>query len=125
LPLLLAIPITKDKQGAGPFTNSRREGMKFFIDTANIKEIKAANDLGVLDGVTTNPTLISRENTEPVKLWKEICSIVKGPVNAEVVSLDTAGMVREARGLAKIAKNIVIKIPMTASRPSKNFPPRA
>jgi transaldolase len=87
--------------------------MKFFIDTANIAEIKAANDLGVLDGVTTNPTLISRENSEPVKLWKEICSIVKGPVNAEVVSLDTAAMVREARGLAKIAKNIVVKIPMT------------
>jgi transaldolase len=87
--------------------------MKFFIDTANTKEIKEAWDLGVIDGVTTNPTLISREKKSPAKLFREICGIVDGPVNAEVVSLDAAGMVKEGKKLAKIHKNIVVKIPMT------------
>lgn len=87
--------------------------MKFFIDTANIKEIKDAADIGVLDGVTTNPTLISREDGEPISIFKSICEIVDGPVNAEVVSLDSEGMVREGRELVKIHKNIVVKIPMT------------
>jgi transaldolase len=87
--------------------------MKFFLDTANTKEIKTAWDMGVLDGVTTNPTLISKENKSATKLWKEICAIVDGPVNAEVVSLDAAGMIREAKKLAKIHRNIVVKIPMT------------
>jgi transaldolase len=87
--------------------------MKFFIDTANTKEIKEAWELGVIDGVTTNPSLISKEKTEPIKLLKEICEIVDGPVSAEVVSLDTDGMVKEAQELAKIHKNIVVKIPMT------------
>jgi transaldolase len=87
--------------------------MKFFIDTANVGEIRAANELGVLDGVTTNPSLIAKEKREPLALLKEICSIVKGPVSAEVVSTDAPGMVKEARKLAKIAKNIVIKVPMT------------
>lgn len=87
--------------------------MKFFIDTANLEEIKKANDLGLLDGVTTNPTLIAREGRADFKeLLKEICSIVEGPVNAEVVSLDADGMIREARDLAKLADNIVIKIPL-------------
>ena len=86
--------------------------MKFFIDTANIEEIKKANEMGMADGVTTNPTLVSRERREFKGLIKEICDIVDGPVSAEVVSLDTYGMVREAKELAKIADNIVVKIPL-------------
>jgi transaldolase len=86
--------------------------MKFFIDTANIEEIMKANDLGLLDGVTTNPTLVSREGREFKDLIKEICSIVDGPVNAEVVSTDAEGMLKEARELAKLAENIVVKIPL-------------
>jgi transaldolase len=87
--------------------------MKFFIDTANITEIKEAWEIGVIDGVTTNPSLISKEKKEPIKLLKEICAIVDGPVSAEVVSLDAGGMVKEAKTLARIHKNIVVKIPMT------------
>jgi len=87
--------------------------MKFFIDTANLEEIRKANDLGLLDGVTTNPTLISREGRSDFKdLLREICSIVDGPVNAEVVSMDADGMIKEARDLAKLADNIVVKIPL-------------
>jgi transaldolase len=93
--------------------NNREDIMKFFIDTANTKEIKEAWDLGVIDGVTTNPTLISKEKKSPARLFKEICGIVDGPVNAEVVSLDAAGMVKEGKKLSKIHKNIVVKIPMT------------
>lgn len=87
--------------------------MKFFIDTANLDDIKAAADIGVLDGVTTNPSLLSREQGEPVEIFKAICEVVDGPVSAEAVSLDSEGMVREGRELAKIHKNIVVKIPMT------------
>ena len=86
--------------------------MKFFIDTANVDQIKRANDMGVLDGVTTNPTLVAREGREFRELIKEICSIVRGPVSAEVISLEENGMVKEARDLSKIADNIVIKIPV-------------
>lgn len=86
--------------------------MKIFIDTANTKEIKEAVNLGVIDGVTTNPTLISKENREPLGLLREICSLVEGPVSAEVISLDASGMLKEAKDLSKIAKNIVIKIPL-------------
>lgn len=87
--------------------------MKFFIDTANVGEIKAASEMGLIDGVTTNPSLIAKENREPRALLKEICSIVKGPVSAEVVALDAKGMVKEAKQLAGIAKNIVVKVPIT------------
>ena len=87
--------------------------MKFFIDTANIDEIKDANAMGMVDGVTTNPSLIAREEGEFTEIIKEICSIVDGPVSAEVISLETAGMVKEARELVKISENIVVKIPMT------------
>lgn len=87
--------------------------MKFFIDTANINEIKEAVSWGVVDGVTTNPTLISKENREPRGLLKEICSIIDGPISAEVIGLECNEMVKEARDLAKIADNIVIKIPLT------------
>jgi transaldolase len=86
--------------------------MKFFIDTANIEEIKQGLDMGMVDGVTTNPSLIARENKPFEEIIKEICSVVDGPVSAEVVSLEADGMLTEARELAKIAENIVIKIPM-------------
>ncbi len=86
--------------------------MKFFIDTANIDEIKKANELGMVDGVTTNPSLVAKEGREFKGLIKEICGIVDGPVSAEVVSLDAEGMVKEARELANLADNIVVKIPM-------------
>ena len=88
-------------------------GMKLFIDTANLEEIKEANSLGILDGVTTNPTLLAREKREPVVQLREICSIVKGPVSAEVTAQDYQGMVKEAEELAKISENIVIKVPTT------------
>lgn len=87
--------------------------MKFFIDTANISEIKKAWDVGVIDGVTTNPSLVSRENRKPVDLLKEICGIVDGPVSAEAISLKAVDMVREGEELSRIHKNIVVKIPMT------------
>jgi len=86
--------------------------MKIFIDTANIKEIKEAVALGVIDGVTTNPSLIAKENRIAGELLKEICSLVNGPVSAEVISLQSDEMVKEAQELVKIAKNIVIKVPL-------------
>lgn len=87
--------------------------MKFFLDTANIEEIKRINQLGLVDGVTTNPTIIAKEGRNFEEVIKEICSIVDGPVSAEVISLDTEGMVKEATEIAKWADNIVVKIPMT------------
>lgn len=86
--------------------------MKIFIDSANVKDIKEAVSLGVIDGVTTNPTLVAKENRPAVQLLKEICSIVPGPVSAEVISLEADGMVKEAQELVKIAPNIVIKVPL-------------
>jgi len=86
--------------------------MKFFIDTANIEEIRKASELGMVDGVTTNPSLVAKEGREFKGLIKEICGMVDGPVSAEVVSLDAEGMVSEARDLARIADNIVVKIPL-------------
>jgi transaldolase len=86
--------------------------MKFFIDTAKIDEIKQANDWGILDGVTTNPTLIARAGGEFVPTVREICKIVDGPVNVEVIGLTAPEMVAEARKLAALHKNIVVKIPM-------------
>lgn len=87
--------------------------MKFFIDTANIDEIKEAAKMGMVDGVTTNPSLISKEGRDFEEVIKEICEIVDGPISAEVISTDTEGMVKEARHLAGIHDNIVVKIPMT------------
>lgn len=86
--------------------------MKFFIDTANIDEIKKGVEMGMVDGVTTNPSLIAREDKPFVEILKEICEVVDGPVSAEVVSLEAEGMVKEARELAALSDNIVIKIPM-------------
>ncbi len=87
--------------------------MKFFIDTANVDQIREAAKLGLLDGVTTNPTLLSREKGSFRETLKEICSLVPGPVSAEVVSLDADGMVKEGKDLVKIAENIIIKVPCT------------
>lgn len=87
--------------------------MKFFIDTADINEIKAAAELGVLDGVTTNPSLISKVPGKFEEILKSICEVVHGPVSAEVVSREAAGMIKEGRNLARIHKNIAIKIPIT------------
>ena len=87
--------------------------MKLFIDTANIDEIKRANDLGVICGVTTNPSLIAKEGRDFKQVVKEIADIVDGPISAEVISLEADKMVEEALPLAKIHKNIVIKLPMT------------
>ncbi|CDI48277.1 translaldolase [Clostridium tetani 12124569] len=86
--------------------------MKFFIDTANVEEIKKVAKWGVLDGVTTNPTLIAREGRDLKEVIEEICSIVDGPISAEVISLESEKMVEEAKELVKIHKNIVIKVPM-------------
>ncbi len=87
--------------------------MKFFIDTANLEEIKDAAEMGILDGVTTNPTLLSREPGDPYDNLKKICEVVPGPVSAEVIATDVDGMIKEARELSKIAGNIVIKLPTT------------
>jgi len=86
--------------------------MKFFIDTANIEEIKQGIAMGMVDGVTTNPSLVAKESKPFHDILKEICAIVDGPVSAEVVSIDTEGMLREARELAAMSDNIVVKVPM-------------
>ena len=87
--------------------------MKLFIDTANIDEIKEATKLGLIDGITTNPTLIAREGKEFMQIVKEICEIVDGPISLEAVSTKSKDMIKEAQGLAKIHSNVVVKIPMT------------
>jgi len=87
--------------------------MKLFLDTANLAEIKKIAAMGLLDGVTTNPTLVSREKGAFKDILRNICEVVPGPVNAEVVSTDAEGMIREGRELVKIHPNIIVKIPMT------------
>lgn len=87
--------------------------MEFYLDTASVAEIKEAASWGILAGVTTNPTLVSKEGRPFVRILEEICSIVKGPVSAEVVGQDAETMVKEARELSRIAPNIVVKIPIT------------
>ncbi|MCE1226457.1 MAG: fructose-6-phosphate aldolase [Geobacteraceae bacterium] len=87
--------------------------MKFFIDTADVNEIREAHTLGLVDGVTTNPSLIAKSGRKFKDVIKEIAAIVDGPISAEVISLDAEGMVKEAKDLVKIHKNIVIKLPMT------------
>lgn len=87
--------------------------MEFFIDTANVAEIKKAYEMGLIDGVTTNPSLIAREGKEFLPLVKEILSIVKGPVSLEVISTKAEEMIKEGKKLAKLGKNVVVKIPMT------------
>ncbi|PZX12673.1 fructose-6-phosphate aldolase [Celeribacter halophilus] len=87
--------------------------MKFFVDTADVEAIRELNDLGFVDGVTTNPSLIKKSGRDILEVTKEICDIVGGPVSAEVVALDYDNMVTEGRKLAKIASNVVIKLPLT------------
>lgn len=87
--------------------------MKFFVDTAEIDEIKELNALGIVDGVTTNPSLIAKSGRDILEVTKEICSIVDGPVSAEVVALKAEDMIAEGRKLAKIADNIAVKVPLT------------
>ena len=87
--------------------------MKIFLDTANINEIKEGASWGIVDGVTTNPSLIAKEGRDFKEVVKEICTIVDGPISAEVISEDAQGMVKEAKELVKIHENIVVKIPMT------------
>ena len=87
--------------------------MKFFVDTADVEAIRALDETGLMDGVTTNPSLIKKSGRDFTEVIKEICSFVSGPVSAEVVATDTEGMLREGRALAKIASNVVVKLPLT------------
>jgi transaldolase len=87
--------------------------MKIFLDTANVEQIREANALGIVDGVTTNPSLIAKEGRDLGEVVREICSIVDGPISAEAVSLEADGMLAEAESLSKLHKNIVVKVPMT------------
>ena len=87
--------------------------MKFFVDTADVKEIRELSETGLLDGVTTNPTLIAKSGRDFIEVVKEICKIVDGPVSAEVTALDAKGMIKEGEKLARVAKNIAIKVPLT------------
>src|SRR5687767_4109195 len=87
--------------------------MKLFVDTGNLKEIEALSAVGILDGVTTNPSLLAKESGDYRQIMKKICEVVKGPVSAEVVATDYAGMVREGRDLAAIDEHIVVKVPFT------------
>lgn len=87
--------------------------MKFFLDTANLVEIRKYNDLGLVDGITTNPTLLSKENADPQEIMAEIVRTVRGPVSLEVIGTDYESMVSEGRTLSRYGKNVVVKIPMT------------
>ena len=87
--------------------------MKLFIDTANVDDIREANDIGVICGVTTNPSLIAKEGRDFNEVIKEIASIVDGPISGEVIALDSLGMIKEGIKIAKIHKNMIVKIPMT------------
>jgi transaldolase len=87
--------------------------MKLFADTGNLKELEALASLGILDGVTTNPSLMAKESGDPKQILKQICRLVQGPVSAEVVATDAAGMIREGRELAAIDEHIVVKVPFT------------
>jgi transaldolase len=87
--------------------------MKFFVDTADVKEIRECQEMGLVDGVTTNPSLIAKSGRDMKEVIKEICSFVEGPVSAEVAALDYDGMMREANVLRKVAKNVAVKVPLT------------
>ncbi len=89
--------------------------MKIFLDTANLKAINTYNDMGLVDGITTNPTLLAKEDQNPAELMREIVKIVKGPVSLEVIATETDEMLEEAHKLKKFGQNVVVKIPMTAN----------
>src|SRR2546421_3636860 len=101
--------------------------MKFLLDTASVKDISWAAQAGLIDGITTNPSLLAKQagDLDPRDVLKEICSLVEGPVSAEVVAVEADAMVREGKELAKIADNIVVKIPMLEAGPSAGRRPRA
>src|SRR5579885_3237945 len=101
--------------------------MKIFLDTASVKEIREAAGFGILDGVTTNPSLVSKEGRSFREILLEICSIVDGPISAEVVSVEADAMVKEGRELAKVHKNIVVKVPLIPEgiKATKRLAPRA
>jgi TalC/MipB family fructose-6-phosphate aldolase len=99
--------------------------MKFFVDTADVKDIRDLAETGLLDGVTTNPSLIAKSGGDFKATIKEICKIVEGPVSAEVAATEAAKMIEEGQTLAKIAGNVVVKVPGTASRPVAPSPSRA
>jgi transaldolase len=90
--------------------------MKFFVDTGNIADIKRLHALGIVDGVTTNPSLMAKEKQDPKAILKEICDIVQGPVSGEVVATDVEGMLREGRELREISEHIVVKVPFSAAQ---------
>jgi transaldolase len=96
---------------ASTWTN-RRQGMQFFIDSADVGEIKKALSMGLCDGVTTNPSLVAKTGRKFSEVLKEITSLVPGPVSAEVTAVEHAGMMKEARALAKVADNVVVKVPL-------------
>ena len=87
--------------------------MKLFVDTGSLKDITAMHDLGIIDGVTTNPSLMAKEGGDPRQILKQICQLVQGPVSGEVVSTDAQGMIREGRELAALDKHVVVKVPFT------------
>lgn len=89
--------------------------MKIFLDTANLKAINTYNDMGLVDGITTNPTLLAKEDQNPAELMREIVKIVKGPVSLEVIATETDEMLEEAHKLKKFGQNVIVKIPMTAN----------
>ena len=89
--------------------------MKIFLDTANLKAINTYNDMGLVDGITTNPTLLSKEKQNPAELMREIVKIVKGPVSLEVIATETDQMLEEAHKLKKFGQNVIVKIPMTSN----------
>src|SRR5512145_2629076 len=101
------------RRGALARAPSREVFMKIFLDTANLAELKKGADWGIVDGVTTNPTLIAKEGVPLEEQIREICKVVDGPISAEVVSTDVEGMLREGEALAKIHPNIVVKAPLT------------
>ncbi len=105
--------ISEQLSNAFSKSEKKKERLKIFLDTADVEQIRKAHSWGILDGITTNPTLVSRTGRGFRECIEEIVSIVDGPISAEVVSLDSKGMVKEARGLSKIHKNIVIKVPIT------------
>jgi transaldolase len=96
-----------------PHANKETQEMKFFVDTAEIKDIAELNDLGMVDGVTTNPSLILKSGRDIMEVTKEICDLVDGPVSAEVVAMEADAMIAEGRKLAEIAENITVKLPLT------------
>jgi transaldolase len=105
--------MTAQRRARQPHPDPEDQAMKFFVDSADVAAIAELNDLGMVDGVTTNPSLILKSGRDILEVTKEICSIVKGPVSAEVVALEASEMIAEGRKLAALAPNITVKVPLT------------